>query len=186
LSQEVIKGWYIAARPDDATGESTAWYASFWGFCAAYLRERFGSKWCVSPEQSVSLHAGNRAVPPQLVVRSPRGGNNVTPFPYGTSLLDVRIGIPDEKDIEEKDGLRVVSLPAALIASSPPLFDHNSTDARAALAAIRDASEILDRLLEGGHSTIAGRLAGAFRNIGRDRIADDILSAMRAAGYDVR
>ena len=40
--QEVMKGWYIAARPDDAAGEGTAWYASFWAFCAAYLRERFG------------------------------------------------------------------------------------------------------------------------------------------------
>ena len=32
--QEVMKGWYIAARPDDAARESTAWYASFWAFCA--------------------------------------------------------------------------------------------------------------------------------------------------------
>jgi hypothetical protein len=46
---------------------------------------------------------------------------------------------------------------------------------RAALSMVRDASEVLGRLLEGGHSTIAGRLAGAFRNIGRDRIADDII-----------
>jgi hypothetical protein len=44
----------------------------------------------------------------------------------------------------------------------------------------------MDRLLEGGHSTIAGRLAGAFRNIGRDRIADDIVNTMRSAGYEVR
>jgi hypothetical protein len=51
---------------------------------------------------------------------------------------------------------------------------------------IRDASGILTRLLEGGHSTIAGRLAGAFRNVGRDRIADDITKTMSAAGYDVR
>jgi hypothetical protein len=29
LLQEVMKGWYIPARPGDATGESTAWYASF-------------------------------------------------------------------------------------------------------------------------------------------------------------
>jgi hypothetical protein len=184
--QEVIKGWYIAARPDDAAGESTAWYASFWAFCAAYLRERFGRAWCLSPEHSLSLHTGNRTVPPQLVVRSPRGGNNATPLPYGTSLLDVRTAIPDEKDIEEKEGLRLFSLLASLIASSPAFFENNPTDARAALAAIRDASEVLNRLLEGGHSTIAGRLAGAFRNIGRDRIADDIVSAMRAAGYDVR
>jgi hypothetical protein len=51
---------------------------------------------------------------------------------------------------------------------------------------VRDASEGLDQLLEGGHSTITGRLAGAFRNIGRDHTADDIIDTMRAAGYDVR
>jgi hypothetical protein len=184
--QEVMKGWYIPARPDDAAGESTAWYASFWAFCAAYLRERFGTEWCLSPEQSLSLHTGNHAVPPQLVVRSPKGGNKPTTLPYGTSLLDVRAAIPEEKDIDERDGLRLFSLPAALMASSLAFFEHNPTDARAALATIRDASEVLDRLLEGGHSTIAGRLAGAFRNIGRDRIADDIVNTMRAAGYTVR
>jgi hypothetical protein len=183
---EVMKGWYIAASPDNAAGESTAWHASFWAFCAAYLRERFGNEWCLSPEHSLSLHTGNHAVPPQLVVRSGRGGNKPTALPYGTSLLDVRAAVPGAKDTEERDGLRLFSLPAALIASSPALFEHNPIDARAALAAIRDASEVLDRLLEGGHSKIAGRLAGAFRNIGRDRIADDIVSAMRAAGYGVR
>jgi hypothetical protein len=78
------------------------------------------------------------------------------------------------------------SLPAALIASSSAFFERNPTDARAVLATIRDASEVLDRLLEGGRSKIAGRLAGAFRNIGRDRIADDIVNSMRAAGYSVR
>ena len=51
---------------------------------------------------------------------------------------------------------------------------------------IRDASGLLARLLEGSHTVIAGRLAGAFRNIGRDRIADDIVKTMSAAGYDVR
>jgi hypothetical protein len=40
-------------------------------------------------------------------------------------------------------------------------------------------------LLEGGHSTIAGRLAAAFRNIGRARIADDITETMQAAGYTI-
>ena len=133
----------------------------------------------------MSLHTGNHAVTPQLVVRTPRGGNKATALPHGTSLLDLRAAVPEEKDIEVKDGLRLFSLPSALIASSPGFFEHNPTDARAALATIRDASEVLDRLLERGHSKIAGRLAGAFRNIGRDRIADDIMNAMRAAGYSV-
>jgi hypothetical protein len=51
---------------------------------------------------------------------------------------------------------------------------------------IRDASGLLARLLQGGNTVIAGRLAGAFRNIGRDRIANDIVKTMSAAGYAVR
>lgn len=54
------------------------------------------------------------------------------------------------------------------------------------MAAISDASDMLALLLEGSHSTIAGRLAGAFRNAGAVRIADDITKAMEAAGYAVR
>jgi fido (protein-threonine AMPylation protein) len=84
------------------------------------------------------------------------------------------------------DGLRLLSLPAALVACAPAFYTRNPTDARACLAMVRDASDILPRLLEGGHSTIAGRLAGAFRNIGRDRLTAEIVDTMRAAGYDVR
>lgn len=184
--KEVIKGWYIPAKPEESKGESTAWYASYWEFCAAYLNERFGNQWCLSPEQSLLLHTGNCTVPRQLLVRSPKGHNNVTHLPHDTSLMDVRIDIPKSKDIEEKNGLRIFALPAALIASSPALFSQNSLDTRAALVMIRDASELLASLLEGGHSVVAGRLAGAFRNIGRERIADEIIKTMRAADYDVR
>ena len=183
---EVMKGWYIPARPDGDGEESTAWYSSFWDFCAAYLNERFGTEWSLSPEQSLSLHAGNRAVPHQLVVRSPKARNRATPLPHDTSLLDVRAALPAEGHREEKEGLRLFSLPAALIACSPRYFPQKATDARAALAMVRDASDVLALLLAGGHSALAGRLAGAFRNIGRARIADDILKTMRAAGYDVR
>jgi fido (protein-threonine AMPylation protein) len=184
--QEVIKGWYIPARPDETAGESTAWYASFWKFCAAYLDHLKGKAWCLSPEQSLSLHAENWSVPRQLLVRAAKARNNITALPHDTSLLDVRSALPEDKDIVEKSGLRLFSLPAALITCAPGFFRQNPTDMRAALSIVRDASEVLDRLLEGGHSTIAGRLAGAFRNIGRERIADDILNTMRSAGYEVR
>ena len=184
--REVIKGWYIPSRPDEVKGESTAWYASFWRFCAAYLEERFGREWCLSPEQSLSLHASNRTVPRQLMVRSPRARNKVTKLPHGTSLLDLRAALPAAGDREEKEGLRIFSLESALIACSPNYFSSHSTDVRAVLAMIRDASGLLARLLEGGHSKIASRLVGAFRNTGRDRIADDITRTMSAAGYDVR
>ena len=73
--RKVMKGWYVPSRPDEPAGESTSWYASFWRFCATYLDSRFGGEWSVSPEQSVSLHAGNWTVPRQLLVRAPKGGN---------------------------------------------------------------------------------------------------------------
>ena len=57
---------------------------------------------------------------------------------------------------------------------------------RAVLSTVHEASEVLNRLLDGGHSTVAGRLAGAFRHIGHSHVADDISGAMRAAGYQVR
>jgi fido (protein-threonine AMPylation protein) len=41
-------------------------------------------------------------------------------------------------------------------------------------------------LLDGGHSAIAGRLAGAFRRTGRDAFSDEIVAAFRAASYDIR
>ncbi len=34
--QEVMKGWYIPARPDVATGDSTVWYALFWGWAPCF------------------------------------------------------------------------------------------------------------------------------------------------------
>jgi len=184
--QEVIKGWYIPSRPEELKGESTAWYASFWRFCAAYLEERFGATWCLSPEQSLSLHAGNWTVPRQLLVRSPGARNKVTELPHGTSLLDLRAALPAAGDQVIKEGLRLFSAESALIACSPNYFTNNSTDVRAVLLMIRDSSGLLARLLEGGHTVIAGRLAGAFRNIERDRIADDIVKTMSAAGYAVR
>ena len=181
-----MKGWYIPARHDQSAGESTAWYTSYWDFCTAYLEHRFGDHWCLSPAHSLALHAGNRTVPQQLLVHTPQGGNKPTKLPHSTSLFDVRYALPDKKNIVIKDGLRLFSLPSALVACGAGFFEQRATDARAALAMIRDASDVLAVLLAGGHSTVAGRLAGAFRNIGRDRIGDEILKTMKSAGYDVR
>jgi hypothetical protein len=185
--QPVMKGWYIPSRQDETAGESTAWYTSFWGFCTAYLHKRFGHQWCLSPEQSLSLHAGNWTVPQQLLVRSPKGRNRITPLPHNTSIFDVQHAMPSNKhEIVLLHGMRVFTLVSALVACSPRFFAQCSTDVKTALSMVRDASEILGILLARGHSTIAGRLAGAFRNIGRDQIADEIEKTMSTAGYDVR
>jgi len=183
---EVMKGWYIPVNPDEVTSEGTAWYASFWGFCAVYFKERFGTNWSLSPEQSLLLHVGNMTVPRQLLVRSPKARNKITTLLHDTSLFDTRAALPEAGQAVEKDGLRLFSVPAGLVSCGSGFFLQNATDARAALAMVRDASDVLALLLEGGRTTVAGRLAGAFRNIGRDRIADDIVKTMKIADYDIR
>ena len=182
----VMKGWYVAAFPDRPAGDTTAWYASFWRFCSGYLRARFGEAWCLSPEQSLALHAGNRAVPGQLLIRAPRGRNRVTPLLHGTSLLELRAAMPDPADVVEVEGMRAFAPSAALIACPARFFRQHPVDARAVLALVGDASDISRRLLAGGHGTVAGRLAAAFRDIRADQIANDIVRTMRAADFVVR
>lgn len=183
--KEVIQGWYIPSSPDEHPGESTAWYVSFWNFCVNYLNERFGDQWCLYPEQSLLLHAGNCTVPKQLLIKSPKGNNNVIQLPHDTSLLDMQSPLPDAEQLELKQNLRVYRLPAALVTCNPQFFIQHPTDARAALALITDASDLLALLLQEGKSVVAGRLAGAFRNIGKSAIADDIIHTMRTANYKI-
>jgi Fic/DOC family len=184
--KEVMKGWYIAVRPDETDGESTAWYASYWGFCADYLNERFGDNWCLSPEQSLLIHAGDWTVLKQLLVRAKGGGNKPTDFVHGTSVIDTNVAPPDKKDRAVINGLQLYAIEPALIAASPNFFISYPTEARAVLAIFRNGPGLIGRLLDGGHSVVAGRLAAAFRNIGRDALADEITKAMRAADFDVR
>jgi hypothetical protein len=184
--REVIKGWYIICRPRTRPGDSTSWYTGYWNFCSEYLRSRFSNNWCLSPEESISIHAGNISIPKQLLVRSPEAQNNLIKLLYGTSLLEVKLSIPEKKEIDLIKGINIYSLPDALISCSESYYQQSPGDIRTSLFLIKDSSEILRPLLEGGHSAIAGRLAGAFRNIGKPAIADNIIASMKAAGYDVR
>ena len=53
------------------------------------------------------------------------------------------------------------------------------------LGTITDVSELLRLLLNGGHKAKAGYIAGALRAMGRPKQADEIVSTMKSAGYDV-
>lgn len=184
--KEVMKGWYIPSRPDENAGESTAWYTSFWGFCAQYLSDRFGTDWSLSPEQSLIIHAGNTTVPAQLLVRAVKGGNSKTDLPHNTSLFETRATIASDGALEIVDNLRLFSVEDALILVPEVFFQNHPTEARTVLAMMPDASRLLGKLLDGGHTRAAGRLAGAFRSIGSEKVADEILAAMKAASHDVR
>jgi hypothetical protein len=185
--REVMKGWLISASPGTEPGDSTPWFASFWEFCARYARARFGHRWHLSPEQSLLLHAENTVIPRQVVIYTPMGTNNTVELLFGTSLYDLKqTQMPPGADLTDRQGLRLFALAAALTRVPEAFFARYPVEAQVALSGIRDASDVLGRLLDGGHSVVAGRVAGAFRRIGRADVANEIVSAMKTAGYDAR
>ena len=184
--KEIIKGWYIPTDPNERPGESTSWYTSYWEFCAKFLEHKYGEDWCISAEQSLQLHAGNYTVPIQLIIKSPKANNTLTNLPFNTTLFNLKAELVEPALRTTQNEIRMYSLPGALVYASANTYSRNPIDARTAASLVRDASEVLPVLLNNGHTSIAGRLAGVFRNIGRDRIADNIMGAMRSADYNIR
>ncbi|WP_400261306.1 Fic family protein [Sphingobacterium sp. SG20118] len=185
--KDVSKGWYISSNPNEKDGETTSWYTSYWDFVAKFIKHKYDNNWCLSADHSLLIHAGNRAVPQQLIILSPKGNNSAISFPHNTSLFSLRRKLLlSEYSFTTDKGLIMYDLPSALVYATPSLYIHNPIDMRTALSLIRDASEVLPILLENGHTTIAGRLAGAFRNIGRNKIADQIIDTFKQADYDIR
>ena len=182
--QMVVKGWYIPSSPG-SEGDSTVWYVSYWSFVVAYLDKKFEGNWCLSPELSLYFYSGNTVVPKQLIVRSEWGTNNVLNLPFGTSILDIKASVPDTIEREPRYGVRLYPLPLALLMVGPDYYRKNALEARTCLATLRDVSAVTAAAIDGGHSTRAGRVAGALRSIGRVEMADELLRTMRQVGYTV-
>ena len=185
--REVMKGWLISCGPDTDPGDTTPWFASFREFCAAYCTTRFGSNWHLSPEQSLLLHAENTSMPLQVIIYTPKGANNTVKLLFGMSLYDLRQkDMPLDTDLMDRDGLRLFVPEAALVRVPEVFFVRHPIEAQVALSNVRDATDVLERLLDRGRSVVAGRLVGAFRRIGRSDVANEILNTMKHVGYDVR
>ena len=183
---KVVGGWYIQSDPVAVSGDTTAWYISYWRFISDYVREKLGEEWCLSAEVSLDVQTGNWTVLPQLTIRSPKCNNTSVNLPFGCSIFFLKADCAANVVKESRYGLNVYSIPEALVMSSPIFFQRSSITARTALAAIRDSSEVLPYLLDKGRSSRAGRLIGAFRNVQMLLVADEIKSTMNRFGYVIR
>ena len=185
--QPIIQGWLMLGNPSVAQQDSTLWCASFWEFCARYCSRRFGDEWHLSAELSLLLHAENSAVPQQVIVHAKSGSNNRIALPFDTSFFDLKTPrLPDPGKLCVREGIRLYTTESGLIHASKQFFQNYPVEAQTVLARIAQPGSIVRLLLEGGHSTRAGRLAGAFRHIGRRRFADEIARAMRQSEYAYR
>ncbi|MDR1890553.1 MAG: Fic family protein [Zoogloeaceae bacterium] len=189
--EEVIKGWYLPTRPDIAadrlTGSTAAWFAGMRDFVVGYCDARFGQNWHLSPDQSLLLRSGERTLPRQLQIWATAGNNQLVPLLHGCSLFIYRapVLLPSWPDAEHQ-GIRLVTLTDALMTVSPTFFTQQALAARIALGMLDDTAALLQKLLEGSHSVIAGRLAGALRSVGRVDFADSITNTLRSVGYVVQ
>jgi hypothetical protein len=184
--RQVIKGWYLSNNPEDADGDSTHWYSNMDAFVAAYANSRFGDKWQLSPELSLLKHSGHTSISKQLQLQSPKANNQPQELPHGCSLFLYRLK-PDVLVAGRgpgASGLLLMPLPEALIRSSATFFTQHGLAAQIVTRQV-DISTLVARLLEGGHSVVAGRLAGALRAVGRDDEANQLAGTMKAAGYVV-
>jgi hypothetical protein len=183
---EVVKGWYIVTRPALNDGSSTPWFASYWTFIAAYLNDRYGDDYCLSSESSLHLHTGATVVPRQLVIITKAKGAQKLNLPFDTSLLIYQ----DSKNFPAGrmmlNGLWIMDLPTALCRVAPSFFRQNAADTEIALRMVRDSSEILRVLLEGGSVAAAGRLSGAYEFLGEKQMAERIMRDMTSSGHAVR
>lgn len=182
----IIKGWYVVTDPGALPGDTTAWYASFWNFIARYANERFGNEWCLSAEQSLAIYTGSTTIPPQALIRSPKGNNNSVQLIPPTSIFVLSAELPAKIERNNRYNLNLYSISEAIIVATPSMYSNDPLTMRTALAMIANPSEILKILVDTGQIVRAGRVIGAFRNIGKADFADEIMGTMKRIGYDVR
>lgn len=182
----IIKGWYVITDPRVMPGDSTAWYASFWSFIARYANERYGNGWCLSAEQSLALHTGSTLVPNQVLIRAPKANNYVVELIPPTSIFNLGAELPSQIDKDNLYKLNLYTLHEAIIVATPTMYRNDALTMRTALSMVRDSSGILKILVDTGQTVRAGRIIGAFRNIGRVDIADEIAGTMKRIGYVIQ
>jgi Fic family protein len=182
----VIQGWYQSNNPEDDEGDSTHWYANMETFVAAYAHARFGDQWQLSPELSLLKHSGYTSVEKQILLHSPLAANQPQALPHGCSmfLYQTKPELLAQGRAPNASGLLLVPLPEALIRASPSFFHTHELAAQIVTRQV-DISALTARLLEGGHSVVAGRMAGALRAVGRATDAEQLVQTMRAATYVV-
>ena len=179
----IMKGWLIVSDPSAIMGDSTTWYASFWTFVKTYLNERFGDEYCLSPEVSILLHIGTTAIPKQVTIITKKTTGQVVTLPHSTTLLIYKDADNFPKYRVQKDGIWIMEMEEALCRVPQTYFEQNPIDAEIALRSIKNTSKLLEYLLAGKHSTVAGRLIGAYTFIELKQTATLIKDTMIAADY---
>jgi len=184
---EIIKGWYLLTPPG-GEGESTAWFGGFWPFLKYYLSERFGKTgFCLSAESSLHVHAGNTAIPKQIIVLTKKASNKSINLPHHTSILLLMDVKNFPADTEEWNGVMIMSLPSALCRLAPIYYQKNPSNIEIVLKiSSLSVAEITRNILHTGAIASAERIIGAYRHLGEEAKSKQIQEDLITAGYQLR
>ncbi|MFA7116544.1 MAG: Fic family protein [Bacteroidales bacterium] len=182
----IIKGWYMISNPNVKTRDTTIWYSSYWQFISKYSNNRYKQDWCLSAEQSIFIYSKSTIVPKQIIIKSTKGNNTPISLPNSSSILSLKTKLPKNVNRSNKYRLNLYPLAEAIITCSPSMYTDEALTMRTVLAMINNIDDILKILVDTGMTVRAGRVAGAFRNIGREKFANSIITTMKNIGYDIR
>ena len=129
-----------------------------------YLADRFGKNYHLAAESSILAHVGT-SVPQQIYVNTSQNINQIVSLLFGTSVV-----IYTRKTLATpvvQDDVNLMTIDDALCEVPEMFFSSMPLDAEIAMKMVKDPSGILSNLLSSGKSTFAGRLAGAYRFIGK-------------------
>jgi hypothetical protein len=181
---EVIKGWYLFARPQEKAGDTTIWQEAFWEFAGVYLGHRFGEDYCLSADASLDLGVDSTHISRQLIVITAGGGTGTVDLPNRKSILTYSDpkNLPPQR--ERRRGVWIMPRAVALCRVASRYFESSPLNAELALRTAR-VSEVSRVLLELSVVAAAERIAGAYVRMGLTKEADQIVGDMKAAGFDV-
>lgn len=183
--EKVMKGWYIRSHPARIQGDSSGWFSSYWGFCVDYLNHRFGDEWCLSPGQSLMIHAEDWSIPEQLLARSSKGDNTIVSLPFDKSLLIIKTGMSTNSEIELVEGLRVYSPSSAVIAARSEYLDTHKIDASVASGKIKSAAGLVKLMIDSGKVSQSEKVIRLFESVGQPDMAMEIRNILLLSGYTI-
>ncbi len=179
---KVMDGWYLLSKPAGA-GTTTIWFSNYWDFIREYLKERFGEDYCLTPESSLDIHAGQNVISRQVTVITKKPSNQTVNLLHDTSLLtyqDVK-GFP--KTIVKKNGLNIIPLSEAICRATPTYFINFTLNMEICLRTVGSPADLSRVLLENNFVTASNRIVGALRALNETAAATQIQQDLSAAGY---
>lgn len=173
--REIINGWVYLSSPMEKKSETTSWFMNYWEFVEKYLKKRFKTKYCLSPETSLMLHSKERYIPKQIVIITKEGAVSNIKLPFKASLLTYpdTVNFPKKEYIVKVKDINAMSIEYALCKVSPRYWKNRQKEIEVLMISKWDLRKVVD-ILTTSKSTMrssASRIYSALIFLERDEEA---------------